>query len=352
MATMFKNRPVKPTGVVNINGWRLKNYEITTDGAPIPADTLEAARRTLEDLLPSPPEEEAGVGFLITHQGMQAVWVLADLWAGDILSQHTLSAPLENPSAFSRVPAGGPVACVFELPVHDHERASFIRHFLESDPDAPGYLSDAFAIPASPPSAPAPSSIPAPSPNPVAPDTRPTTTSGQSTLEIPTFASDRLTLRMFRDEDFEGMARFYAHPVSEFYGGPVGREEAWRKFAAYPGHWALRGFGPWALEERASGTFVGVCGLWYPDGWPEPEITWALLPEHHGKGFATEAGLRALRAAYEHFGWDTAISVIALDNPASAAVATRMGATLEKEVKYRYGTANLYRHAPPNQLLA
>jgi len=164
-------------------------------------------------------------------------------------------------------------------------------------------------------------------------------------VDVPTLDTDRLLMREFRGDDFEQMAGFYADPISRFYGGPCDRQEAWRKFAMYPGHWALRGFGPWALELKATGEYLGLCGLWYPDGWIEPEITWALLPAHHGNGFATEAARRALRAAYDDFGWSTAVSVIAVDNAASMAVATRLGATIEREVEYRYGRANLYRHA-------
>ena len=166
-------------------------------------------------------------------------------------------------------------------------------------------------------------------------------------VEVPTLQTERLVMRDFRGDDFEPMAGFYADPVSRFYGGPCEREEAWRKFAMYPGHWTLRGFGPWALELQATGEYVGLCGLWFPDGWIEPEITWALLPQHHGNGYATEAARRAIESAYADFGWTTAISVIALDNMASAAVATRLGATFEREVEYRYGRARLFRHAPP-----
>lgn len=165
---------------------------------------------------------------------------------------------------------------------------------------------------------------------------------------IPTIDSDRLVMRGFTSADFEPMARFYAGPVSKFYGGPCDREDAFRKFAAYPGHWHLRGYGPWMLEEKLTGEPVGMSGLWYPEGWIEPEITWMLFSEHHGKGYATEAAGRALRAAYEDFGWETAVSVVALDNHASAAVATRLGATLEGGIHYRYGAANLWRHATPS----
>jgi len=173
-----------------------------------------------------------------------------------------------------------------------------------------------------------------------------------SQVHIPTLTSERLILREFREDDFEPMAEFYADPMSSFYGGPCERPIAWRKFAAYPGHWALRGYGPWALEDKATGAFVGLSGMWFPEGWHAPEITWALAPGHHGKGFATEAARRALRAAYEDFGWDTAVSVIALDNAASIAVAERLGATRETEIDYSYGRAYLYRHAPLETILA
>ncbi len=161
---------------------------------------------------------------------------------------------------------------------------------------------------------------------------------------IPAFESPRLLLRAFKPEDFEPMARFFASEGSRPYGGPCTRDEAWRKFAVYSGHWVLRGYGPWALEEKASGQFVGLCGMWFPEGFPEPEISWALIPGQHGKGYATEAARRALQAAYEDFGWKTAVSVIATDNAASHAVAQRLGAKVESRIAFRGAEADVYRH--------
>ena len=132
---------------------------------------------------------------------------------------------------------------------------------------------------------------------------------------IPEFESPRLRLRAFKNQDFELMAKFFASEVSRPYGGPCSREEAWRKFAVYSGHWVLRGYGPWAL-----------------------------IPGQQGKGFATEAARRALQAAYEDFGWKTAVSVIAADNAASHAVAQRLGAKVEGRIAFRGGQADVYRH--------
>lgn len=154
-------------------------------------------------------------------------------------------------------------------------------------------------------------------------------------------------MRPFRDDDFDPMADFFASDISVFYGGPCSRVDAWRKFAVYPGHWALRGYGPFALEVRETGKFVGICGPWNPEGWPEPEITWALVPDHHGNGYATEAARRAVHYVYEELGWPTVVSVIADKNTASARVAERLGAVFESTLENRYGQASLYRHPRP-----
>jgi RimJ/RimL family protein N-acetyltransferase len=139
---------------------------------------------------------------------------------------------------------------------------------------------------------------------------------------IPTFESSRLLLRAFTPDDFEPMAAFYASEVSRPYGGPCSRDEAWRKFAVYSGHWVLRGYGPWALEAKDTGAFVGLCGMWFPEGFPEPEISWALIPGQHGKGYATEA-----------------------------AVAERLGAKQESRIAFRGGQADVYRHVSLDALL-
>jgi RimJ/RimL family protein N-acetyltransferase len=162
--------------------------------------------------------------------------------------------------------------------------------------------------------------------------------------EIPELETPRLRLRAFREADFEPLAGFFASDLSHHFGGPCSRADAWRKFAVYVGHWSLRGYGPWALEEKTSGQFVGLSGPWFPEGWPEPEISWALMPGHHGKGYATEAARRALRAAYQHFGWKTAVSVIAADNAPSHAVALRLGAVAERKIDFFGGKADVYRH--------
>lgn len=91
--------------------------------------------------------------------------------------------------------------------------------------------------------------------------------------------------------------------VTQFIGGkPSTEQQTWSRILNYAGHWSLLGFGYWAVEEAASGRFIGECGFADfkraidPRMRDVPEVGWAFATEFHGLGYATEA----LRAA---LGW-------------------------------------------------
>jgi RimJ/RimL family protein N-acetyltransferase len=167
---------------------------------------------------------------------------------------------------------------------------------------------------------------------------------------IPTLETERLILRPWRENDINAYAELMADAATEFIGGPLSRDDAWRKMATYIGHWELRGYGTLALEKKASGAFVGYCGPWYPLGWPEPEISWGLLPSARGAGFGTEAAQRALQYAFADLRWTTAISVIATNNTPSMRVAERLGAKLDGATDIRGLACQIWRHPAPSKM--
>ncbi|MEZ5716474.1 MAG: GNAT family N-acetyltransferase [Paracoccaceae bacterium] len=169
---------------------------------------------------------------------------------------------------------------------------------------------------------------------------------------IPTLETARLILRAPQESDFEHERDFYATEAARFVGGPKQPHETWRMLAMMLGHWALRGYGFWALEDKATGTYQGRVGLWFPYGWSEREIGWTLMPHGQGKGFATEAAEAARAYAYDTLGWDTAISQIAAANDASKAVARRLGAHFERIYDDpQYGPVEIWRHLSPSDLV-
>jgi RimJ/RimL family protein N-acetyltransferase len=164
-------------------------------------------------------------------------------------------------------------------------------------------------------------------------------------LDIPVLESERLRLRAWREGDLEPYAGFCANPATtRFLGGVCGRQDAWRRLAAFLGHWALRGYGNWAIEEKATGRWIGYGGLWQPEGWPEAEVMWGLAADSHGRGYATEAGRCARDFAYRELGWSTLASFIAPANTRSQQVAARLGAVHESNLVLRGAEVALYRH--------
>jgi RimJ/RimL family protein N-acetyltransferase len=162
---------------------------------------------------------------------------------------------------------------------------------------------------------------------------------------IPLLETERLRFRAWNAADFEPFAAIYADEAhARYIGGACERDEAWRRLAGVIGHWTLRGYGLWALEAKRDGSFVGWAGLWNPEGWPEPEVGWTLVPAAHGLGLATEAALRARAYAYDNLGWTTAVSLISLPNQASVAVAERLGARMERTMMFREIETGIFRH--------
>lgn len=142
----------------------------------------------------------------------------------------------------------------------------------------------------------------------------------------PRIETERLILREWHQADFPRYAEMFAAPETQHIGGPLTRGDAWRRFLQMPGAWAVQGFAMFAIEEKASGRFMGQAGPWQPDGWPGTEVGYALHPEAWGRGYCTEACVAAIDWAFEHLGWTEVIHSIDPANTASQDVARRLGA--------------------------
>lgn len=155
------------------------------------------------------------------------------------------------------------------------------------------------------------------------------------TQDYPTITTSRLRLRPFCERDLDALAALYADVEVMRYignGKTLDRAATWRQIALFLGHQQLRGFTNLAIEDRATGQFIGECGPWYPEGWPMVEIGWLVAPAHQGQGIATEAGRAALTWAFAHLGIEQACSIIRPDNHASIRVAKKLGARLDRRL--------------------
>jgi RimJ/RimL family protein N-acetyltransferase len=149
-------------------------------------------------------------------------------------------------------------------------------------------------------------------------------------VQVPTLTTDRLLLRPFVEDDVEPYFALMQDPDVVRYIGdrrvPT-LQETWRSVAALIGHWVLRGYGQWAIVERASDELVGRSGIINPIDWPGPEVGYMLGKRWWGRGYATEAAAAAMSWGFTTIGFDRLISLIDPANGASIAVATRLGET-------------------------
>ncbi len=164
---------------------------------------------------------------------------------------------------------------------------------------------------------------------------------------IPEFLeTERLILRTFREDDWKDLHKYYSDEVCTRYtiGRALTEGETWRAMAGLIGHWQLRYYGSYALENKTDHKVLGFAGLDYPNDWPEPEIQWALCREYWGKGYASEA-VRAVKKMTAQYLPDLSlISLIHPDNVNSINLAKAVGAYFERVYDFRGGKWFIYRH--------
>lgn len=168
---------------------------------------------------------------------------------------------------------------------------------------------------------------------------------------VPVLETERLRLRAHILADFEASAAMWADErVTRFIGGkPSPREDSWRRFMSFPGHWALTGFGYWLIEEKATRAYVGDGGFGNFKRdlgdyvFEAPEQGWALMPSMQGKGYATEAAAAMLAWAESHFGRTDFVCLISPENGPSLRVAEKLGYVEFARTDYKTAPSVLLR---------
>jgi RimJ/RimL family protein N-acetyltransferase len=149
----------------------------------------------------------------------------------------------------------------------------------------------------------------------------------------------RLILRQFREDDLDSWAAMCADPevirYASMAGTPLTREQSAKWLHTMMDHWQVHGYGMWAAEERATGTFLGRIGLQFPPGFPGTEVAWMLGTAHWGWGFATEGAQAAIEHGFTKVGLEKLISLIFPGNERSIRLAERLGERYEGDFELK-----------------
>ncbi|WP_407493648.1 GNAT family N-acetyltransferase [Pseudooceanicola sp. MF1-13] len=171
----------------------------------------------------------------------------------------------------------------------------------------------------------------------ITPKPRSAQTAAKADTTFPEIETERLLLEIGTIDDLDELDDYFSSEASRYVGGPRTRLESWEALCSGVGHWHLRGFGLWIIKSRHDGTQLGIVGLTQPDGWPEPEMIWVIYDQFSGQGIATEAIQAARKAAAEHFGIKTPISILGADHGPLIKMVERMGAQKDDTVDLPHG---------------
>lgn len=164
--------------------------------------------------------------------------------------------------------------------------------------------------------------------------------------DIPVIKTQRTILRPHRLSDFAASAAMWSDlaVIRHIGGRAMTGEEVWARLLRYAGLWKLLGFGYWAVEDKATGEFLGEAGFQdlrrdiVPAFDGVPEAGWALAPAAHGKGLASEIATAMHQWSDRQFSGARTVCIIDPDNLSSIRVAEKCG--------YREVTRTSYKGSP------
>jgi RimJ/RimL family protein N-acetyltransferase len=148
--------------------------------------------------------------------------------------------------------------------------------------------------------------------------------------------TERLLLRLPVADDAEPFLEIHQDPEViarkqvTLTSPPGGIELGARNVDRMLRHWDTRGYGQWAVVERANARVIGCVGFLQPEN-AGVELGWIVRRSRWGNGFATEAARASIEWAWRTGRIDYVMSLIGKDNPASIRVATKIGQRLEGE---------------------
>jgi len=149
----------------------------------------------------------------------------------------------------------------------------------------------------------------------------------------------RLTLRPFREDDVDPMAKLFANPdFMRFSLGVFTKREQTVAFMEKVIRWDREGIpSQFAVVPCGEENFIGYCGFFHhPEhGIEDIEIGYRLNPAYWNRGLATEAARAVRDHGFHDLKLERVISLIHPENIPSRRVAEKNGMTVEKEIIFR-----------------
>ena len=93
------------------------------------------------------------------------------------------------------------------------------------------------------------------------------------------------------------------------------------------------GYGLYGVLLKNDGSPVGMCGFVRRDTLPGPDLGFAFLPEHEGKGYGQESSIAVLKFGRDELAFTDLYAITTLDNAASIKLLEKLGFTFDKTIE-------------------
>jgi [ribosomal protein S5]-alanine N-acetyltransferase len=151
----------------------------------------------------------------------------------------------------------------------------------------------------------------------------------------PCLETRRIRLRPLELGDAPALNRIQADPAHmRFYPHPFSMDETVNWIERAHRRYEEHGIGLLAVEDRATGEFLGNVGpmVQIVEGVEEIELGWSVTPHRAREGIATEAAIACRDWIFATHGTGHVISLILPANMPSSGVARRLGMSVWKRV--------------------
>jgi ribosomal-protein-alanine N-acetyltransferase len=161
--------------------------------------------------------------------------------------------------------------------------------------------------------------------------------------------TERLITRFLTDDDISPWANFFRDKEATEFLSTFGHAscEDMSKFwlEKQLARYKEKRYGLQALIHKATGEFIGQCGLVAQkvEGVPEMEIGYHIFKRYWGQGYATEAARCFINYAFKNNLAPSVISIIDINNIKSQRVAEKNGLIRGKQSRWAHHDVYIYR---------
>lgn len=153
---------------------------------------------------------------------------------------------------------------------------------------------------------------------------------------FPPLATERLVLRQINQDDLDGVMAMRGNPdTMRFIPRPLVRsaEEGLAHIATIESAWETNTAINWVITLKHTDAFMGIIGLYRikPEN-HRAELGYMLLPEHHNKGYVTEAIDAVLAFGFDRVNFHSIEAIIDPENHASERVLQKNGFVKEAHI--------------------